>query len=74
MCQNTSSLSIRKFVVAFKKKKPKKQTNETPKTHINALVPFEGCQKNQFITSKPSKYRERIKHFFHLSCVHCTSG
>lgn len=45
--KHVKSVSIRKFVVTFKKK-----ANETPKPHINTLVPFEGCQKNQFITSR----------------------
>lgn len=31
MCQNTSSLSIRKFVVAFKKKTPKNKQMKPPK-------------------------------------------
>lgn len=72
MSKHVESVSICKFVVTFKKKK--KTHNETPKPHISALVPFEGYQKNKFITSKASKYRERIKHFFHLPYVHCASS
>lgn len=47
-------ISIHKFIGTFKKR----ETNETLKTHKNALVPSEGCQALQFITLKTGQYRE----------------